>query len=81
MEALKQALTNAPVLRYYNPSLRTRVETDASDEVVAGVMSQQDPETMDWHPITFYLISMNSAEQNYNIHDKEMLAIIRALRE
>jgi hypothetical protein len=39
MEALKQALTNAPVLRYYNPNLRTRVETDASNEVVAGVMS------------------------------------------
>jgi transposase InsO family protein len=81
MNALKQALTNAPVLRYYDPNLRTRVETDASDEVVAGVMSQQDPELMDWHPIAFYSTSMNSAEQNYDIHDKEMLAIIRALRE
>jgi hypothetical protein len=39
MEALKQALISAPVLRYYNPSLKTRVETDTSDEVVAGVMS------------------------------------------
>jgi hypothetical protein len=39
MNALKQALIFAPVLRYYNPILRTQVETDASDEVVAGVMS------------------------------------------
>jgi hypothetical protein len=46
MNALKQTLTSAPVLRYYNPTLRTRVETDASDEVVAGVMSQQDPESI-----------------------------------
>jgi transposase InsO family protein len=81
MEALKQALTSAPVLRYYDPSLKTRVETDASDEVVAGVMSQQDPESMAWHPIAFYSTSMNSAEQNYEIHDKEMLAIIRAFQE
>jgi hypothetical protein len=81
MNALKQALTSAPVLRYYNPTLRTRVETDASDEVVAGVMSQQDPESMEWHPIAFYSTSMNPAEQNYEIHDKEMLAIIRAFQE
>jgi enoyl-CoA hydratase/carnithine racemase len=36
---------------------------------------------MDWHSIAFYSASMNSAEQNYEIHDKEMLAIIRALQE
>jgi hypothetical protein len=39
MEALKQALISVPVLRYYNPSLKTRVETDASNKVVAGVIS------------------------------------------
>jgi hypothetical protein len=39
MKALKQALISAPVLRYYNPDLKTCVETDASNEVVAGVIS------------------------------------------
>jgi hypothetical protein len=38
MEALKQALTLALVLRYYNPRLKTRVETDASDKVAAGII-------------------------------------------
>jgi hypothetical protein len=55
------------------------VETNASDEVVAGVMSQQNPESIEWHPIAFYSTSINPAEQNYEIYDKEMLAIIYAL--
>jgi hypothetical protein len=39
MEALKQALTSAPVLRYYDPRLKIYIETDASDEIAASVLS------------------------------------------
>jgi len=34
-----------------------------------------------WHPIAFYSKSLSSMERNYEIHDKEMLAIIRPLEE
>jgi len=34
-----------------------------------------------WHPVAFYSKSLFSVEQNYEIHDKEMLAIICALEE
>jgi hypothetical protein len=34
-----------------------------------------------WHPIAFYSKSLNTVEHNYNIHDKEMLAVMRALEE
>jgi len=34
-----------------------------------------------WHPVAFYSKSLSSVERNYEIHDKEMLAIIRALEE
>jgi len=34
-----------------------------------------------WHPVAFYSKSLSSVEQNYEIHDKEMLAIIRALEK
>jgi len=34
-----------------------------------------------WHPVVFYSKSLSSMERNYEIHDKEMLAIIRALKE
>ena len=39
-EELKQQLMNAPVLYHYQPELETRLETDASDGVVAGVLTQ-----------------------------------------
>ena len=70
---------NAPVLYHYQPELETRLETDASDGVVAGVLTQQHGK--DWHPVAFYSKSMSDAERNYEIHDKEMLAIIQALQE
>ena len=78
-EELKQQLTNAPVLYHYQPELETQLETDASDGVVAGVLTQQHRK--DWHPVAFYSKSMSDAEWNYEIHDKEMLAIIQALQE
>jgi hypothetical protein len=34
-----------------------------------------------WHLIAFYSKSLNTVERNYNIHNKEMLAVIRALEE
>jgi len=44
-DQLKQAMLIAPILRYYQPELPTIVETDASNGVVAGVLSQQDPQS------------------------------------
>lgn len=78
-EELKKRLTDAPILRHYHPDLETKLETDASDGVVAGVLSQKHGDL--WHPVAYYSKSMSNAERNYEIHDKEMLAIIRALQE
>ena len=44
-------------------------------------MSQQSTADGKWHPVAFYSKSLSSMEWNYEIHDKEMLAIIRALEE
>jgi len=51
------------------------VETDASDGVIGGVLSQRHQDG-DWHPIAFFSKTMVAAELNYPIYDKEMLAII-----
>ena len=51
------------------------------DVATGAVLSQQSPEDKKWHPITFYSKSLSVVERNYEIHDKEMLAIIRALKE
>ena len=34
-----------------------------------------------WHPVAYFSKKLNPAESNYLIHDKEMLAIIRCIRE
>jgi len=45
------------------------------------VLSQQSPEDDKWHLISFYSKFLNDVEWNYEIHDKEMLAITCALEE
>jgi hypothetical protein len=74
-------MLEVPILHYFNYELPTMVETDASDGVVAGVLSQQDPQTGRWHPVAFLSKTMQPAELNYDIHDKEMPAIILSLGE
>jgi transposase InsO family protein len=73
---LKHTLTSAPLLRHYRQDLPCLLETDASDGVVAGVLSQQHAD--DWFPVAFFSKTMLPAELNYAVHDKEMLAIIRS---
>jgi transposase InsO family protein len=78
---LKIRLTSAPVLGHYDPQRQTMLELDASDGVVAGVFSQLDPLDGQWHPVAYFSKTMAPTECNYEIHDKEMLAIIRALEQ
>jgi hypothetical protein len=71
----------APVFRHYDPVRRTRVETDASDGVLRAVFSQCYEDDDFWHPVSFLSKTMQPAELNYEVRDKELLAIIRALQE
>ena len=68
------------ILRHYDPELQTILETDASDGVVAGILSQLHADG-EWHLVAFFLKIMAPAEYNYEIHDKEMLVIIRSLSQ
>ncbi|KAJ1038600.1 hypothetical protein NDA10_004294 [Ustilago hordei] len=69
---LIQAFTSAGVLQHFDYHLPTRLETDASDFAIAGVLKQEHEGQ--WHPVAFYSRKMSSAEKNYEIHDKELLA-------
>ena len=76
---VKQAFTNASVLRHYDPALRVRVESDASGFALAAVLSQLfDAE---WHPIAFWSRKMIPAECNYETHDQELLAVVSAFKQ
>ena len=57
---------------------KLKVEIDASDYVLGGVLSIE-VENRRWKPVAFLSKSLNETERNYEIHDKEMLGIIRRL--
>lgn len=79
-DTLKAAFTSADLLRHFDPDLPLVLETDASDYAVAGILSHPTDKG-DLRPIAFLSRKMNSAELNYEIHDKEMLAIIACFKE
>lgn len=80
METLITALTEAPILSHYQVTSATMLETDASDGVVSGILSQKQKDDL-WKPVAYYTKMMSPAECNYPIHDKEMLAILRAFEQ
>ena len=55
------------------------VETDTSDYALVAILSAYDTEGAS-HPITFHSHTFTSLELNYNIHDKELLAIFEAFK-
>ena len=80
-EVLKKAFTTAPILRIPDDVNPFRLSTDAADFAIGSVLSQLDPEDKLWHPVAFHSKSLNVHERNYEIYDKELLAIIRGLEE
>jgi hypothetical protein len=76
--SLKQAFCTAPILRHFDHSKPAIIEVDASDFAYGGVLSQYDDDGV-LHPCAFVSKKFNAAELNYEIYDKEMLAIVKCM--
>ena len=76
-EALKAAFTTVPMLQYPEQDCKFHLKTDVSEFAFGGVISVKCDDG-EFRPITYMSHSMTPPEQNYPIHDKEMLAIIKA---
>ncbi|MBW0592410.1 hypothetical protein O181_132125 [Austropuccinia psidii MF-1] len=74
----KEAFTIAPILSHFDTSIPTIVETDASDYALGVVLSQISDSGK--HPIAFGSRKPLPAELNYEIHVKELLGIVWALK-
>ena len=79
-DSMKARFSDAPIL--LQPDLTTpfHLECDASKFACGAVLSQQGEDRI-WHPVAFMSKSFIEAERNYDIYDRELLAIIRALEE
>ena len=73
-QGLKQRVCKVPILKHFDSSKQCHVETNSSDYVSAGVLSQEDNGIL--HPVVYFSKRMVPAECNYEIYDKELLAII-----
>jgi len=77
-ERLKAVFTTEPILAILDINKEIRVETDASDYAIEGVLSTKY-EDGKWRLVAFISKLLNTTERNYEIYDKEMLAVIRCL--
>jgi len=75
---LKLAFTTAPTLAFFDYNKRSILENDASDWASGGVLSQFEGRL---RPIAYFSSKHTAAECNYEIYDKELLAIIKCLEE
>ena len=80
-DVLKDLITSALVLTLPDNSCPFWIEVNSSDFATGAVLSQQSMDDEKWHPVTFLSKSLSAVECNYEIHDKEMLVIIRAMEE
>ncbi|KAK6220785.1 reverse transcriptase domain protein [Colletotrichum tabaci] len=79
-EKVKQQVSSEPVTRIPDPDKPFEVETDASDFAMGGQLGQRD-EGGRLYPCAFFSKAFHGPELNYQIHDKELMAIIEAFHE
>jgi len=77
-DKLKEIFTTRPVLAAPDLDKEFRVEADASNYAIGGVLSMKCSDKLG-RPVAFISKSLSDIERNYEIHDKEMLVIVRCL--
>lgn len=79
-DGIKKCVTEDLVLVHADPTKPYFLETDASGVAMSAILSQRQNDGY-LHPIAFLSQSYNNAQQNYDTHDKELLAIITAFEQ
>jgi hypothetical protein len=68
------------ILYHFNPTHPLTLETNASDYAIYTICSQPDSKRT-LYPLGYLSRKLKDAEQNYDIHDKELLAIVDSLQK
>jgi len=76
---LQRRFVSAPILCHFYPELDTVVETVASNYPLGCILSQFHRKRL--HPVAFHSRKLSPPERNYDIHDRELLAILLAFIE
>jgi len=78
-EKLKQRFTTAPILAHFYPERAMVIKTDGSTFALGAILSQFRDKRLD--QVAFHSRKVNPVERNYEIHDKELLAILEAFMQ
>jgi len=76
---LKQAFISTPILTHWVLDAQLVVETDASDYALAAILSIMTKDN-EIHPVAFHSRTFSAPELNYDVHNKELLAIFKAFK-
>jgi hypothetical protein len=76
---VKQRITSAPILMQSNPEKEKTLETNTSDYAIRMRLTQPGDNGKP-RPIMFYSRKLIQAELNYDIYNKELLAIVVAFK-
>ena len=77
-DILKKQFTEEPVLMMPDHSKPFQIESDTSKVATGAVITQLDSNG-DRHPCAFLSKTFSPTERNYEIYDRELLGIVRAL--
>jgi hypothetical protein len=77
-ESLKKACIEPPTLIAFRSNEPLRIETDASDLALGACISQERDGL--WHPIAYHSRKFTGPEERWDVHDKELMAVVDALR-
>ena len=77
----KDKFSSAPVLCHPDPAIQFVVDVDASNSGVGAVLSQRSALDNKLHPCSFFSRRLSSAETNYDVGNRELLAVVLALQE
>jgi hypothetical protein len=78
-EKLKHCFTTTAILMHFDPHRECIVETDTSDYVLGATLSQTSDDKK-LHPNAIYSRKFSPTKINYEIHDKELLAIVDSFK-
>ncbi len=81
LRTLKERFTTAPILHHPDPEQEFIVEVDASSTGIGAVLSQRQGDPPKLYPCAFFSRKLNSAEQNYDVGNRELLAMKAAFEE
>ena len=79
-DQIKEIIASEPIVQEADPTKPFEIETDASDYALGGQLGQRDSQGR-LRLISNFSKKLSGPELNYPIHDKELMAIIKAFEE